>query len=261
MNPSQQVTTNGSKFHAATRQQFFEHPVPVATNYYSPVSNLELYNHIGEQLNSAGYAIRDERFVTAYKGQVGLAILDVQDGSNDDLGISRSIAFMNSYNKMRSVKIAAGATVRVCSNGMFFGDMGSFSRRHKGKVWEDIKRFTDEQIEQLDVQLRKARSMKIHTQAMKVNYNHVSTFMGDAVLKDLLTPHMVADFKDSIHTNKDFAMQFDNGRIESIEGSVWQLYNNATEALKRSNASDWVSRHANVTNWFLEECELQDLVV
>jgi hypothetical protein len=248
------------KFNAASRDQFFSTAVPEATNYYSPVSNQELYEHINGQLNLAGYRIRDERFITAYKGQVGLAILDVSGGEEDSLGISRSIAFMNSYNKMRSVKIAAGATVRVCSNGMFFGDMGSFSRRHKGKVWEDITRFTNEQIEQLDTQLRMARNMKIHTQAMKVNYNHVSTFMGDAVLKDLLTPHMIADFKDSIYTNKDFAMQFDNGRIDSIEGSVWQLYNNATEALKRSNASDWVSRHANVTKWFLEECELQDLV-
>lgn len=261
MNPSQQAMVTSTKFHGATRQQFFEHPVPEATNYYSPVSNQELYNHIGEQLNNAGYTIHNERFITSYKGQVGLAVLDVRDGVDEDLGISRSIAFMNSYNKMRSVKIAAGATVRVCGNGMFFGDMGSFSRRHKGKVWDDIKRFTDERIEMLDTQLRMARSMKIHTSSMKINYNHLSIFMGDAVLKDLLTPHMVADFKESIQTNENFALKFEDGKIESASGSMWQLYNNATEALKRSNASDWVSRHANVTKWFLEECELQELVV
>lgn len=261
MTQSASLVQTAPKFHGTTRAEFFATPVPEATNYYSPVSNEALYTHIHDQLVQANYSIRSERFITSYKGQVGLAILDVQGAEEDSLGISRTIAFLNSYNKMRSVKIATGATVRVCGNGMFFGDMGSFARRHKGQVWEDITRFTDTQIEQLDTQLRMARNMKIHTQALKVNFDFTSTFMGDAVLKDLLTPHMVSDFKDSIYNNENFAMQFEDGKIESVQGSAWQLYNNATEALKRSNASDWVARHAKVTNWFIEECQLQDLVV
>ena len=106
--------------------------------------------------------------------------------------------------------------------------------------------------------LKKAEQL----QQIEVNYDVASTFVGDAYLKNLLSPHMMSSFLESIATNKDFAMLENRSQdIQELKGTAWQLYNNATEALKRSVPSEYVERHADLSNWFVEEMGLEPSLV
>jgi hypothetical protein len=240
----------------------FSVPVPQATNYYRPVSNRSLHQAITGNLNAAGFNIEAEQYSLALNGQVCLGVMRVSKPSDYNSPMHRSVAFLNSYNKTKKVTFTAGAMVRVCSNGVFLSENQTYRRKHSGSVNEDLTCNIMDIIEEMDSEYNRAMKLAEQLQQIEVNYDVASTFVGDAYLKNLLSPHMMASFLESIATNKDFAMLENRSQdIQELKGTAWQLYNNATEALKRSVPSEYVKRHADLSNWFVEEMGLEPTLV
>lgn len=229
---------------AQIRQAAFDVPVPQATRTYGPVSNQQLYHEVTSRLTSQGYNITDEQWSLSHKGQVTLCKLHI--GTNDDMNLKRTFAFMNSYNKLRSISFASGAVVAVCTNGMFWGDETNFRRRHHRNIWDEIYQAVDSQLVTMNDNYNKLRQFKTQSEQDIVRHNNIAALAGRLYFDDILTPRMLSTLRKELSDSENFKFGVDdNGRY--IPGSVWSFYNNCTEALKRANAMEYINRHSRLT--------------
>jgi len=111
-------------------------PIPVATESYQPVPHSDLADMvktIGQDILH-DFTFYKEQYALARDGRQMFGIHTYQNGSNE-MGLS--IGFRNSYDKSLSIGIALGASVFVCDNLAFTGDVMLF-RKHTSNVLEDL---------------------------------------------------------------------------------------------------------------------------
>lgn len=203
-----------------------------------------LYSEVTERLTNHGYKITDEQWSLSHKGQVALCKLHI--GSNDDMEMKRTFAFMNSYNKLRSITFASGAVVAVCTNGMFWGDETNFKRRHHANIWEDVYSAVDRQIDIMNTNYSKLRAFKTQSEQDLVFHNNIAALAGRLYFDDVLSPRMLSTLRNELKDSENFGFGVDDaGRYN--RGNMWAFYNNCTEALKRSSAMDYIGRHSRLT--------------
>jgi Domain of unknown function (DUF932) len=112
-------------------------PVPEATDSYIPVP----HTHLADTLSTigrdilTGFTPAKEQYALARNGNQMFGVITFK-GDHDDLGLS--IGFRNSYDKSMAVGIAIGASVFVCDNLAFAGDV-SILRKHTANVWSSLE--------------------------------------------------------------------------------------------------------------------------
>lgn len=231
------------------KRGLFQQAVPMATRTYGPVANEELYNTVTERIRQHGLTIVNEEFDSSLKGQIMTCKLHIN--SPETPGVNRVFAFMNSYNKMRKVSFASGAVVMACSNGMFIGDEGTFTRRHHSNIWDDIHTSVDAQVNQMHTNFTKLMEFKRAAESTTVSPEQVAHLAGRMYFKDIISPRMLSDLKKEIYDSELWAFeQSEEGKL--MHDTVWKLYNNCTEAAKRAPAHESVKTLAKITEFFNE---------
>ena len=219
------------------RQRLLSLEAPAFTRTYAPVSNLALYNQAIRAIDNAGLRVIDELWTSAFKDQVMTCRLIIQTPNSD---ISRTLAFGNSYNKMRSVQFAAGATVMACANGIFMGDVSTFKRRHHHGNYDRINHAAEYQVQNLVVEFERIKQLQEKLQDRMLTIEGAAAIGGVIAKRGILTPHMLADYFRELDESQNFAFH-DN------KGTAWMAYNNMTQALKRSNGFNIISKHQLLT--------------
>lgn len=122
---------------AATRDDLALVPVPKATESYVPVP----HTHLAETLSTIGrdiltdFRLEKEQYALARDGNQMFGVLAFK-GDHEEMGLS--IGFRNSYDKSMAIGIAIGASVFVCDNLAFAGDV-SILRKHTTNVWSSLE--------------------------------------------------------------------------------------------------------------------------
>ena len=161
--------------------------------------------------------------------------------------MDKTIAILNSYDKSRSINIASGATVAVCSNGMFWGSEATFKRKHHTNIWDDVIVAVDSQLETLDETIKKLTTFYDYAKHDRIHSGKIAALAGQLYFKEILSPTMLSDLKKEIHHSEHFGMSVDeNGKL--VGGSVWDFYNNCTEAMKRTPASSYTKKYSELTD-------------
>lgn len=132
------------------RAEVFAVPVPQATSSYVPLSYESLVTRIEKQLAVEGITIRDEKLALAKEGQrlFGLLSLAMPGPTPEDYGCV--LGLRNSYDKSMSSGICIGASVFVCDNLSFQGEV-TFARKHTANLLRDLSWLITETIAQLPV--------------------------------------------------------------------------------------------------------------
>jgi hypothetical protein len=123
--------------HIVTKDELSMVPVPEATESYIPVPHthlLDTLSTIGKDILT-GFTPAKEQYALARNGNQMFGVITFK-GDRDDLGLS--IGFRNSYDKSMAVGIAIGASVLVCDNLAFTGDV-SILRKHTANVWSSLE--------------------------------------------------------------------------------------------------------------------------
>lgn len=168
-------------------------------------------------------------------------------GANDESNLKRTFAFMNSYNKMRSINLASGAVVSVCTNGMFWADGGTFKRKHHANIWDQLTQAIDEQVDTMEYNYKKLSAFKRASEHDLITHEVICRLAGHLYLSGTLTPRMLSTLKKELTESENFAFDtYPSGRFQT--DNMWRFYNNCTEALKRSPAHEYVKRHADLTH-------------
>lgn len=101
---------------SVTRQEIVDTPLPTHKGRYGVIPHELFLNTVADKITSRGYGIIDERFLTNKDNQVLSGTYTI--GGYDDIDITPSIYFVNSYNKSKIASIRIGGMVLVCKNGM-----------------------------------------------------------------------------------------------------------------------------------------------
>jgi len=214
-------------------------PVPTATDSYTPVGHSELAHMvrmIGQDILH-DFVFYKEQYALARDGKQMFGIHTFKNSSSE-MGLS--IGFRNSYDKSLSIGIALGASVFVCDNLSFTGDVMLF-RKHTSNVLEDIH-----QLILSAVYSQKSNFLEIQKDAEKLKEKEITDdsafkMMGLLYGRGIMSPRQLpVILHEWLHPSyEDFKPR-----------NAWSLYNACTEALKTAPPQHVMEKHIRLHHLF-----------
>ena len=229
---------NEAAYWAAAKARALNAPLPARTSTYSPVTHAQIIEAIKANAVTNNLKIIRDRVYSNNIGTRVTGFFDVEDGSDfgNVHGIKMMFGYRNSYDKSMSVAFVAGATVWICGNVMISGDLMSFRRKHTGTVSQEL-------AEHITTGVQRMRSdfgrLNLEVDVMK-NYDltprQKAEILGVMYFeKNLVTPTQLSVIKDELSNSEHFK-----------ENNAWSLYNNVTEALKKSHPIYIIQDHVKL---------------
>ena len=216
-------------------------PVPKLTRTYKPVSHQELIDLTLESIHQSGYTLESQSYSTAKDGEIANGRYTIANVADSEMKLQ--IGWQNSYDRSLSLKFALGTSIIICSNGMVKGDHGAFRKKHQG----DIQTFTPSAISeyikgggdtfrnlQLDRDRLKTYEATEQTQAELLG----RLFVQESIVSATQLSTIKRELRKPTH---DYGAQ----------GSMWELYNHVTFAMKDAHPQRWMQDHVNIHDFFL----------
>lgn len=229
--------------------------LPKATSTYTPIPHGTIIDEVRAYAANSGLNILRETLSSGSKGRqfAGTWVM-----GNGDPEFGYSIGTLNSYDKSRRFKLAKGAAVLVCLNGMVRAEGLDpvFSRLHTGDAVEVMK----EQIRkgpshtEKEFLISQAELMK----GITLNPREMSELAGRMFVDEqILTTPELSKLKDII--------RYIGGQRKSApagfydyggDNTVWNLYNHTTAVLKDAHPTRSIQAHNDLHRMFEDEFDL-----
>jgi hypothetical protein len=133
-----------------SRDEVFAVPLPKATDSYVPLPHQSLITRIEKQLVLEGVNIREQKFAFTREGQRLFGLMQVELPAAPDRDYGCVLGFRNSYDKSFSAGVCIGASVFVCDNLSFKGEV-TFERKHTANLLRDLAWIISETVAKLPV--------------------------------------------------------------------------------------------------------------
>lgn len=225
-------------------------PVPAETSTYKPVPHGDLITFIESSIRQRGLDIVSKKFRCSNEGLIASGKFKVSMKEED---LSFMIAFENSYNKQVALRVALGAEVMICSNGMLIGDMGNFLRRHTKSVNNDYKSKIELALDNSYLAFNSAKSFKNESKKITLDEKTKAELIGRLyVEQEILTSTQISIVKKEI---KSPSINY------SSPNTLWEFYNYCTFALKKSHPTDWMESHLKIHEFFTNEFSIKNDVL
>tara|TARA_R110002020_G_scaffold208452_6_gene414212 strand:- start:18566 stop:19294 length:729 start_codon:yes stop_codon:yes gene_type:complete len=225
--------------------------LPVKTQSYEPVGHQDLIDKV-ISIAKPNYGVpTGAGFRIAGGGNQMFAHLDFKTSLSEDANIS--IGIRNSYNKSLAVGICSGASIIVCDNLMFVGDVVKL-RKHTSKVWEDLDMIIEEGIQAVGENFETLMDASQALSDITINDTNAAHVLGELFVNENILA--------SNQLNVAAREWKEGGRTDVIrdhpwaDRTAWSLYNACTEALKISHPSEVMDRQVKLHEFFHEHYEL-----
>lgn len=237
---------NASKWEL-TRNKILSVPLPEATKTYSPVPHSLFLEEVAEKVTQAGYIITNERYLSAYNYQLLTGVFSIKKPDQSLIDLSPSLYFINSYNKKRKASLRAGAMVLVCKNGMLGSVQGgSYSRIHRGTALEDFRDEIDSVIGSVEIEFQRLEKNVAEMKETKLSSKVIAQLVGDMYINEsLLSDTQLSILKKEMKFSENFKTD-----------SLWDFYNNCTEAYKSSHPSYFEKQHIKFHTYITDKFDL-----
>ena len=216
--------------------------VPIETKTYKPVSHQQLMDLTLESIYQSGFELGEERYSAARDGNVAngrYMIKNVADGE-----MQLQIGWQNSYDRSMSLKFAIGTSILVCSNGCVSGDYGAFRKIHKGEIQTFTPNAITEYIKQAGDAFTKMQRDRELMKQREVTRRTSAELIGRMIIEE--------DIIESTQLNI-IRGQMDNPSFDyGASGSLWELYQHTTFAMKEVHPSLWMRNHINAHKFFVD---------
>jgi len=209
--------------------------LPARTETYSPIHHSDFINLLANKISDNRMEITDSKYYTNMTGTklVGYYSVRAINSIPNDLGVEMMVGFKNSYDKSMTAALVAGANVSICSNGLVFGDLMSFVRKHTGNVRDELLLKMDEAIGSLESGFNRLMVQIDIMKDYELTPKQRAEILGVMYFENnILTPNQLSIVKREITQSEHF-----NGN------TIWDLYNNVTEALKTSHVLTHIEDH------------------
>tara|TARA_Y100000593_G_C4262066_1_gene312746 strand:- start:248 stop:985 length:738 start_codon:yes stop_codon:yes gene_type:complete len=197
-------------------------PIPVKTASYCPISHIELVDYLEESVPGMlgdQYSLIDNSFGTARNDQLMFGMMTFKNSAKD-MGLS--VGYRNSIDRTLSVGLAFGANVFVCENLMLTGDV-YVAKKHSPNVWDNLPPLIEWAVPKASGVYDTLREDVDSMKQWKIKRDQGYQLLG------LLRGHNVLTAQQ---TNVAFKEYVEPSFKEHKDGSVMQVYNACTEALK-----------------------------
>ena len=216
----------------ATVDQLEAVELPKKTDSYTPVPHNWVVKYVEDEVNMMlgdKFSLKKNTFGLSWHDQClyGMACFE---NSSDYLGLN--IAYRNSYNKEFSLGFAFGAQVFICENGMLTGDV-IVAKKHTVNVFDSFQEVVSENIHLAEKTFDGMIEDVDFMRSKPVNDLAAYQILGVTRGQNILSPRV---FETALkeYSNPTFA--------EHKDGSLMQVYNACTEALKNEQYPDRAMR-------------------
>jgi hypothetical protein len=202
-------------------------PTPPATQTWAPIPHSLLIEQVELALHANRLRVVSQAHSLTHDGLRFFGLMEIQNGAvHPDYGWV--LGLRNSHDKRFPAGIVAGATVFVCDNLSFSGEI-EIARKHTRFILRDLPLLTGQAIGRL-VQRWHHQDERISAYKTKAitdpaAHDLVIRGMDAGVCSNRLIPKVLQEWRKPRHT-------------EFEERNVWALFNSFTESLKQSSLAE-----------------------
>lgn len=234
---SELLTQCGSK--RCSIEQLLTVVVPEKTETYTPLNHYDFAVNVRTVASDLlrEFTFSKDSYALSSDGNKMFGVLTFRSKSeSENEPIRLSIGIRNSYDKSMSAGIAIGASVIVCDNLMFKGDV-TILRKHTGDMHESL---LDQLITAIYKSQHQFTQLSLDAAAMmNVNldlhgcFKYLGVLTGEGVLSPTQSTKAFKELEKPTHP-------------EFEKMTLWSAYNHATEALKSSPPQSVVHNHTKL---------------
>ena len=214
--------------------------VPEQTKTYKPVSHQELMDLTLESIHQSGYQLASQEYSVAEDGGVANGKYTISNVADSEMQLQ--VAWQNSYNKKVSLKFALGTRIMICANGMVSGNYGSFKSKHVG----DVQTVAPASIVEYIKKGSSAFSSLQRDRDLFKQYEATDQVQAELLGRMFIQDDLITSTQLNIIKRELLNPTHNYG----ADGSLWDLYNHATFALKGSHPSRWMTAHSELHTFF-----------
>jgi len=215
--------------------------IPQETKTYKPVAHRQLIDLTLESIHSAGFELESERYSAARDGNVANGRYTIKNVADNEMQLQ--IGWQNSYDKTMSLKFAIGTHIFICQNGCVSGDYGAFKKKHQGEIQTFTPNAITEYIKQAGDAFRKIQSDRETMKQIEVSKRTCAELIGRMIIEE----NIIESTQLNIIRGQMDNPSFDYG----ASGSLWELYQHTTYAMKEVHPSLWMRNHINAHSFFV----------
>ena len=235
------METNTS--YVSAREILLNTEIPQQTKTYKPVSHKQLIDLTLNGIHNAGFKLDSEHYSAARNGNVANGRFSIADVADSEMQLQ--IGWQNSYDKSLTLKFAIGTKIFICQNGCVSGDMGAFKRKHVGEIQEFTPSAISEYIKSASEAFRRMQQEREQMKNVEVTNRTKAELIGRMYLED----QFISSTQLNIISRELKSPTHDYG----APGSMWELYNYATFAMKETHPSLWMDNHMTAHRFFVNE--------
>lgn len=215
--------------------------LPQQTRTYKPISHQQLMDLTLESIHQAGFELDKETYSGAKDGQVGNGRYTIKNIADSEMQLQ--IGWQNSYDKSLSLKFAIGTRIFICQNGCVSGDFGAFRKKHVGSVQEFTPSAITEYIKRSGDVFSKIQEERETMKKIEMTKRTSAEIIGRMFLEE----EIIQSTQLNIIKREMDNPSFDYGAA----GSMWELYNHTTLAMKELHPSLWMNNHMKAHSFFV----------
>lgn len=227
----------------STKDILLKTELPQQTRTYKPISHAQLIDLTLESIHQAGFQLDKEMYSSANYGHVANGKFTISNVGDKEMQLQ--IGWQNSYDKSLSLKFAIGVHIFICQNGAVHGDMGSFKKKHMGTVQEFTPTAITEYIKQAGDTFNTMQTEREYMKSVEVSKRTRAELIGRLLLEEQLISTMQVNQIAAELTNPTY----DYG----APGSMWELYQFATQTMKNTHPRFWMDTHMRTHKFFVNE--------
>jgi hypothetical protein len=217
--------------HAVDYEQVSEVEAPLPTATWQPIPHHQLIRTVKQTLASTNLAIGTQAHSLTHDGSRYFGLMEIQ-GQRMSEDYSWVLGLRNSHDKTFPAGIVAGASVFVCDNLSFSGEV-KFARKHTRFINRDLPQLVERAIGQL---MEKWHDQDKRIAAYKNNaldnatvHDLIIRATDVGVCSNRLVPAVLREWREPRY-------------VAFQERNIWSLFNSFTEALKEGSLGDLPKR-------------------
>lgn len=226
-----------------TKELLSRAEIPQQTKTYKPIEHQRLIDLTLESIGSAGFELGTELYSSARGGNVANGRYTIKNVADKEMELQ--IGWQNSYDKSLTLKFAIGTKIMICQNGCVSGDYGAFKKKHVGEIQQFTPAAITEYIKSAGDAFRRMQEERDAMKNVEITRRTKAELIGRLYLEEQLI--------NSVQMNV-IGKELDNPTHDyGAPGSMWELYNYTTFAMKETHPTLWMQNHQRAHGFFVNE--------
>jgi hypothetical protein len=183
--------------------------------------------------------MKDERYQHNRSGQQMFGHMTIGGGNGEQ---DLALGFRNSYDKSLLLGAAAGARVIVCSNLMFAGDFKVQKMHTPAHLSAGIQSLMREVVDTLEAQFKRIQLDTDKLKQVEINPKVIHEILGELFYSEsVVNEAQLRIIRGELREQTNFGA-----------GTMWDLYNHTTKALKTTPSGLVIGRHIDAHQFYMQ---------